>query len=77
MTDTIDTASCKGLPVGNPNFKEIIERNFYYVDKTVYIRKIFKEDTSKVFLITRPRRFGKSLSMNTFYRLSKDKSQKS
>lgn len=71
MTDTIDTASCKGLPVGNPNFKEIIERNFYYVDKTVYIRKIFKEDTSKVFLITRPRRFGKSLSMNTFYRFLK------
>ena len=49
MTDTIDTASCKGLPVGNPNFKEIIERNFYYVDKTVYIRKIFKRTLPRYF----------------------------
>ncbi len=71
MTYTIDDASLKMPPVGNPYFNEIIERNFYYVDKTNYIKKLFKEDTSKVFLICRPRRFGKSLLMDTCYKFLK------
>ena len=46
---------------------ELIENNCYYVDKTPFIRTVFKENTSKVMLITRPRRFGKTLTMSTFY----------
>ena len=65
-TDNIDYASLKGLPVGYSYFNEVIEQNLYYVDKTSFIKKVFQEDSSKVLLITRPRRFGKSLMMDTF-----------
>ena len=37
------------------------------MDKTPFIRTVFKDNTSKVMLITRPRRFGKTLTMSTFY----------
>ena len=46
---------------------ELIESNSYYVDKTKFIKTIFEENTSNVMLITRPRRFGKTLTMSTFY----------
>ena len=65
-TDNIDYASLKRLPVGYSYFNEVIEQNLYYVDKTPFIKKVFQEDSSKVLLITRPRRFGKSLMMDTF-----------
>ncbi len=71
MEKTNATTSYKGLPLGNSNFKEIVARNFYYVDKTAYIKEVFKDDSSKVFLIARPRRFGKTLAMNTFYNFLK------
>ncbi len=64
----IDYASLKGLPVANTYLDEIIQDNLYYVDKTPYIKKVFKDNTSKVLLIARPRRFGKSLAMDTFKR---------
>ncbi len=50
----------KNLPIGRDNFKDIIERNMYYVDKTDIIEEILKTD-SYVSLFPRPRRFGKSL----------------
>ncbi len=59
--------SLKRLPVGKSSFDVIIKQNYYYVDKTPYIKKLFAEDDSGVLLIARPRRFGKSLSMDTFY----------
>ena len=67
-TNNIDYASLKGLPVANTYLDEIIQDNLYYVDKTPYIKKVFKDNTSKVLLIARPRRFGKSLAMDTFKR---------
>ena len=67
-TDNIDYASLKGLPVSKYYIDEIIERNLYYVDKTPYIKKVFLQSDADVFLITRPRRFGKSLMMDTFYK---------
>ncbi len=45
---------------------EIIENNNYYVDKTSFIRTVFKDNGAKVMLITRPRRFGKTLTISTF-----------
>ena len=56
----------KQLPRGFEDYKELCERNRYYVDKTAFIKKVFAEDDSKVLLITRPRRFGKTLTMSMF-----------
>ena len=53
----------KKLPIGLSDFKEIIEYDYYYFDKTKFIENIL-EDGSKVKLFTRPRRFGKTLNMS-------------
>lgn len=47
----------KPLPIGIENYKEIIDKDYYYVDKTRMIRDLL-ERGSKVNLFTRPRRFG-------------------
>ncbi len=49
----------KRIPYGVSNFIDIIERNQYYVDKTMYIPKL--EDEADALFFIRPRRFGKSL----------------
>lgn len=54
----------KILPIGMEDFKEIVEGNYYYVDKTKYIEELLLDGT-KVKLFCRPRRFGKTLSMST------------
>ena len=51
------------LPVGISDFKDVIENNYYYFDKTKFIENIL-EDGSQVKLFTRPRRFGKTLNMS-------------
>lgn len=51
------------MPIGIDDFKEIIDGGYYFVDKTDFIRQII-EQHSKVTLITRPRRFGKTLMMS-------------
>ena len=53
----------KMLPIGIESFEEIISRGYYYVDKTNMIRDMLN-DSAKVTLFTRPRRFGKSLNMS-------------
>ncbi|MDY4011516.1 MAG: AAA family ATPase, partial [Fusobacterium gastrosuis] len=53
----------KKIPIGISDFKEIIEDNYYYIDKTELIDDLIK-DGSKVKLFTRPRRFGKTLNMS-------------
>ena len=53
----------KKLPIGLSDFKEIIEYDYYYFDKTKFIENIL-EERSKVKLFTRPRRFGKTLNMS-------------
>ena len=65
--DAQNLMSLKGLPVGKSEFNKIVENDFYYVDKTSYIKTVIKDDTSEALLITRPRRFGKSLTMDTIY----------
>ena len=54
----------KKLPIGIDDFKKLIEKNAYYIDKTKYIEEIL-DDISEVKLFTRPRRFGKTLNMLT------------
>ncbi len=51
-----------GLPISYDDFRELRENNLYYVDKSLFIRD-FIRDSAKVVLVTRPRRFGKTLNM--------------
>lgn len=53
----------KPLPIGIDSFKEIIEKGYYYVDKTAFIKELL-DMKGKVNLFTRPRRFGKTLNLN-------------
>lgn len=58
----------KKIPYGVANFKNIIDKDMYYVDKTMYLEKIERKDDYLFFI--RPRRFGKSLllsMMSTYY----------
>jgi len=52
----------KPLPIGIDDFREVREGNYYYIDKTLMIQD-FLMVKEKVALITRPRRFGKTLNM--------------
>ena len=54
----------KGIGIGESDFKGLIVRDNYYIDKTMYIKDII-DNQSRVILITRPRRFGKTLNMST------------
>lgn len=65
----------KRLPVGVENFEQIINDNYYYVDKTKLISELF-HNGGMVNLITRPRRFGKTLNMSMlehFFSIGGDK----
>ncbi len=53
----------KKIPIGIEDFKEIISRDCYFVDKSLMIRDIL-DSGAKVTLFTRPRRFGKTLNMS-------------
>jgi len=64
----------KKLGIGVDNFREVREKDFYYIDKTLMI-KDFLDEGNKVSLITRPRRFGKTLNMTMmreFFDIEKD-----
>ena len=65
----------KKLPIGIEFFDELLQEDFYYVDKTGMIAELLK-NWSKVILFTRPRRFGKSLNMSmlkTFFEIGCNK----
>ena len=51
------------LPVGIQSFKDLREKSFLYVDKTDYVARLIYD--SKVYFLSRPRRFGKSLFLST------------
>ncbi|MDF1827346.1 MAG: AAA family ATPase [Legionellaceae bacterium] len=50
-------------PVGVSDFKEIVSGHYTFVDKSLFIKDVL-DDSAKVILITRPRRFGKTLNMS-------------
>lgn len=63
------------IPVGISNFAEIRRNGYYYIDKSGLIEEILKTQATKVTLITRPRRFGKTLGMSmlaNFFDIEKD-----
>ena len=64
------------LPVGYENFADIRQQGFYYVDKTALIEQLLS-NKGMVNLFTRPRRFGKTLTMSMlryFFEIGTDES---
>ena len=64
----------KKLPIGIDGFEKIRKNNFYYVDKTLFIKELL-ENWGEVNLFTRPRRFGKTLNMSmlkSFFEVGND-----
>ena len=62
------------LPIGIDSFEELRSEGYYYIDKTDFIEELLSE-RFKVNLITRPRRFGKTLTMSMladFFDIRKD-----
>ncbi|RKZ88836.1 MAG: AAA family ATPase, partial [Candidatus Parabeggiatoa sp. nov. 1] len=51
------------LPIGVSDFKEVREEDYYYVDKSLFIKEVIDRAT-KVLLLPRPRRFGKTLNLS-------------
>jgi hypothetical protein len=56
----------KEIPIGISDFKTLRENDYFYVDKSLFIKDIAK-NVGKTLLFTRPRRFGKSLNMSMLY----------
>ena len=62
------------IPVGIESFAKMCEGGFYYVDKTAFIKELLSQEF-EANLITRPRRFGKTLTMSMledFFDISRD-----
>ncbi len=59
------------IPIGIEDYREMINDDFYYVDKTLLMKELLDNKT-KVFLITRPRRFGKTLGLSTIQTFFED-----
>ncbi len=53
----------KGMPIGNSDFRDLRDNDMFFVDKSMFIDRILRSG-AKVTLITRPRRFGKSLNLD-------------
>ncbi|MDX9701365.1 MAG: AAA family ATPase, partial [Rhodocyclaceae bacterium] len=63
----MNTLPRKKLPIGIQTFREIREEDFYYVDKTPHALRLIGE--GKYYFLSRPRRFGKSLLVDTLAEL--------
>ena len=72
MSDTVK----KKISIGVEDFKEIIDKDGYFVDKTLMIKKLI-ESQAKVTLFTRPRRFGKTLNQFMIRRFFEDERTRS
>ena len=77
IEDGDDFMTALNIPVGVSDFSEIRQKNYYFIDKSGLIEELLKTTATKVTLITRPRRFGKTLGMSmlaTFFDIRKDSS---
>lgn len=55
------------LPIGYDNFGQLIERKLYFVDKSLLIKEIIDDTGTQVVVLTRPRRFGKTLNLSMLH----------
>lgn len=66
------------IPIGISDFKKIREENYYYIDKSELISTLLENTSVQITLITRPRRFGKTLGMSmlaSFFDISQENAQ--
>jgi hypothetical protein len=70
----------KHLPIGISDFYTLIDENYYFADKSLFIKEIIESKDSKTLLLPRPRRFGKTLNISMlkyfFTPINKDKNRK-
>ena len=55
------------MPIGYDDFAEIIDNKLEYVDKSLFIKAVLDDIQTKVAVITRPRRFGKTLNLSMLH----------
>ena len=67
MSSTTTSSSHALPPVGEEDFRELIDNEFLFVDKTLLIKEFLDNKNIKVSLITRPRRFGKTLNLSMLH----------
>ncbi|MCI9340094.1 MAG: AAA family ATPase, partial [Dorea sp.] len=63
------------IPIGRSDFADIRRNGYYYIDKSNLIKELLRTNGIQVTLITRPRRFGKTLAMSMlseFFDIRKD-----
>ena len=70
MSASGESAVRRKLPIGIQTFREIREDGCYYVDKTAFVRRLVAD--GKHYFLSRPRRFGKSLLLDTIKELFED-----
>lgn len=73
VVGNMDGGKIMKLPVGIQTFDDIRRDGYIYVDKTKYLLELI--DSGKVFFLSRPRRFGKSLTISTFDALFSEKQE--
>ena len=66
VTPLVNTKDISSLSIGVSDFQKLILANYFIVDKTLLIKEIM-DDSAEVILITRPRRFGKTLNLSMLY----------
>jgi hypothetical protein len=54
----------KRIPIGIDDFDNLIRENYYFADKSLFIKSVMEAEDAKIILLPRPRRFGKSLNMS-------------
>ena len=67
------TAKLKKLPIGIQDFEILINQDYIYVDKTEHLYNLI--ETGRVYFLSRPRRFGKSLLLSTFKAIFQSKKE--
>ena len=55
------------LPTGHDNFKSLIKSKLTFVDKSLFIKEILDDNSAPAAVITRPRRFGKTLNLSMLH----------
>ena len=73
MSSITNSSSHASPPVGEEDFRELIDNEFLFVDKTLLIKEFLDNKNIKVSLITRPRRFGKTLNLSMLHHFFAEK----
>jgi hypothetical protein len=63
------------LPIGYDNFREVVENELDFVDKSLFIQEVLDDRTTKAAVIVRPRRFGKTLNLSMLHEFLTDRTQ--